>query len=318
MRVLFLIQVSTLFFSSTSFGQDSTLVLDWTVYFKKIQQADSLYNVKQYRASAQCFANAFALNNQGFSSQDRYRAARAWALAGNKDSAIGSLKAEIERGYHDLKQFVSEKAFTTLKDDPTWKMLYRAVKDNQKKENEKLGKYKPLKAQLERLLVLDQKYRKHFMDTWKQFGNNSKQLLRLRNKMRKVDHSNLKYVTKVLDKYGWIGYDTIGIEASNALFLVIQHADSATQEKYLPLLRSAVRQHHAIPESLALLEDRVLIRRGEKQLYGTQVACDPSGVKCHVLPIEDEKNVDIRRKQIGMRPLAVYLKSLGIEYKTPV
>jgi hypothetical protein len=316
MRPIFLILLTTLLFSSKTFGQDSAIVLDWTEYFKIIQQADSLFNAKLYHVSAQSYSKAFAFNKQRFSSGDRYRAARAWAMAGSKDSAITNLRADIDQGYYDYTQFVSEKAFSALKNDPIWKTLSSEIKSHQKREIEKLGKYKPVKAKLEQLLVLDQKYRKNYMDIWKRFGNHSKEFVALQKKMKKIDQSNLNYVTKIIDKYGWIGYDTIGIEANSALFLVIQHADSSTQEKYLPLLRKAVKQNKAVPESLALLEDRVLVRRGEKQIYGTQVECDSSGYKCRVLPIEDEKNVDNRRKAIGMRPLAIYLKPFGIEYKT--
>jgi hypothetical protein len=41
------------------------------------------------------------------------------------------------------------------------------------------------------------------------------------------------------------------------LFLVIQHSDSTTQEKYLPLLKQAVKDNRAFGHDLALLEDRV-------------------------------------------------------------
>jgi hypothetical protein len=302
---------------SSVLGQDSTVVLDWTEYGKKIQVADSLYLNENYQASAQAFSAAFVFNDQRFSSGDRFHAARAWAMARNKDSAFSNLQMEINRGYYDYKQFKSEKAFKVLKKDTSWKSLVSKVKDNQKREDERLGQYKPVKANLEKVLVLDQKYRKDYMETWKKFGDQSPKLIALQRKIHKADKTNLKYVTKVLDRYGWIGYDTIGIEASNALFLVIQHADSATQEKYLPLLRNAVKQRNAFSWDLALMEDRVLIRRGQKQIYGSQVQCDSSGLKCRVLPIEDEKNVDNRRKAVGLPPLAVYLKPYGIEYKLP-
>jgi hypothetical protein len=312
-----LLTIAAILFSLSVLGQDSTEVLDWTEYSQKIATADSLYSKGNYRASTQAFSAAFSFNNQGFSLGDRYRAAKAWAMAGNKDSALTNLKMELEAGYHNYKQFTSEKAFRILKTDTNWKSIANTVKNNQKKEDERLGKYKPVKADLEKILVLDQKYRQDYMEVWKKYGYNSKELIALQKKIHNIDQSNQKYVTKVLDQYGWIGYDTIGYEANNALFLVIQHADSATQEKYLPLLKNAVKEKKASPEELALLEDRVLIRRGEKQIYGSQVQCDSTGLKCWVLPITDEKNVDNRRKAIGLPPLAVYLKPFGIEYKLP-
>ena len=317
MRSIVLIIISGIFLCSSLSGQDSTTILDWSTYFKRIEIADSLYAQKKYAEASRAFSAAFTFNNQDFSAGHRYRAAKAWAMSGEKDSAIVNLHTELSIGYHNYQEFKNEKAFKILRTDPSWNSLVKKVKDNQKKENEKLGKYKLIKPELERILVLDQKYRKHYRETWKQFGEKSKELNALEKKMHKLDKSNLRYVSSVLDSYGWIGRDTIGIEASTALFLVIQHADSATQEKYLPLLRNAVEQKKELPENLALLEDRVRIRRGEKQIYGTQVQCDSNGRNCWVLPIADEKSVDIRRQSVGLRPLAEYLKSFGINYKVP-
>jgi len=317
MRVFITIIVLCLLTHFTASGQNQAVVLDWSAYFKKIRSSDSLYKIKQYQASALSYADAFAFNGQRFSSGDRYNAARAWAMCGFKDSALNNLKLEVEKGYYDLSRISSEAAFESLKTEPSWKYLVNKVKDNNKKEDLKLGRYKPIKSKLEQLLILDQKYRQNYMETWKRYGDKSKEMSNLKKKMHKVDRSNLKYVTKIIDTYGWISYDTIGFDASNALFLVIQHADSTTQEKYLPILKDAVQQKRAVPESAALLEDRILTRRGEKQLYGTQVQCDDTGNKCWVMPIADEKNVDYRRKSYGMKPLADYLKQFGIEYKLP-
>jgi len=155
------------------------------------------------------------------------------------------------------------------------------------------------------------------MDIWKTYGFSSSEMKDLQYKMRKQDRTNLSYVKKTLDKNNWIGYNIIGYKANQTLFLVIQHADSTTQEKYLPMLRQAVIEKKAFAHDLALLEDRVLLKRGLKQLYGSQIKCDSTGKNCWILPIEDEKNVDKRRKEMGLPPLAEYVKSWNIIYKTP-
>lgn len=127
-------------------------------------------------------------------------------------------------------------------------------------------------------------------------------------KIKRADKDNWKYVSKVLDQHGWIDQHVIGFSASNALFLVVQHGDSPTQEKYLPLLRQAVKEKKAFSHDLALLEDRVLLRRGQKQIYGSQVSCDSTGKTCWILSIEDEENVDKRRAEVGLQPLANYVR----------
>lgn len=118
-------------------------------------------------------------------------------------------------------------------------------------------------------------------------------------KMEEIDRANLKRLTEIVERYGWPGVSFAGTRGAQAAFLVLQHTeDLQTQKKYLPLLREAVRNSDASPAELALLEDRVRVRSGLPQLYGSQ----PGD------PIEDEAHVDQRRKAMGLEPLADYLK----------
>nr|WP_228371070.1 DUF6624 domain-containing protein [Shewanella piezotolerans] len=65
-------------------------------------------------------------------------------------------------------------------------------------------------------------------------------------------------------------------------------------------------------QQVALLTDRVLIAQGKKQIYGTQA--DLSEGKVVFSPIEDEANVDKRRKKMNMPPLGLYLKLMEEMY----
>lgn len=112
----------------------------------------------------------------------------------------------------------------------------------------------------------------------------------------------------------------VGNAANQALFLVIQHADLATQQKYLPMMRDAVKNKNAQGGALALLEDRVALREGKKQIYGTQIGTNLETNKSIVSPLEDPDNVDKRREKIGLPPMAHYVKRWNIvwdveEYK---
>src|SRR6187402_303359 len=277
-----------LFYSVILLGQQKVVRTDWTEYFKKIGVAEKLYQDKEYLKSAEAYSNAFLFNNQGFSTGHRYQAACAWAMAGKIDSAILNLKKESEKGFYDYDKLTNEKALSVLHGHKDWAEIKNTIKQNQIAENKKLGKYKDIKPRLEEILVLDQMYRTNYMETWQKFGDKSPEMISLGQKMIKQDQANLKYVSEILDKYGWISYDTIGFKAHQTLFLVIQHADSTTQEKYLPLLKQAVKDNRAFAHDLALLEDRVLIKRGSKQIYGSQIQCDSTGKNCWILPIEDE------------------------------
>jgi len=122
------------------------------------------------------------------------------------------------------------------------------------------------------------------------------------------DSINLETVKKILDEYGWLGADVVGKHGNLTLFLVIQHSDHKTQLTYLPLMREAVKKGNAKAMDLALLEDRVAIGEGQKQIYGSQFEMDYQ-IKHYVLsPMIDPDNIDKRRTEVGLEPIAEYLK----------
>jgi hypothetical protein len=124
-----------------------------------------------------------------------------------------------------------------------------------------------------------------------------------------IDVANMKRLAQIIDTYGWPGLRFAGA-ASQTAFLVLQHADPATQRKYLPLLRDAVKRSDAMGGHLAMLEDRLLVAAGKPQVYGSQLAADPLRFE----PIEDEAHVDERRRSVGLEPLAEYAKHFGLSY----
>jgi hypothetical protein len=128
------------------------------------------------------------------------------------------------------------------------------------------------------------------------------------------DSINLIKVKSILDKYGWVGPDVVGGQGNLTLFLVIQHSDQATQEKYLPMMREAVKNGKAQGSSLALLEDRVALRQGKRQIYGSQIGRDPETQIYFVSPLEDPDNVDKRRAEVGLGTLSTYVSHWQIKW----
>ena len=78
------------------------------------------------------------------------------------------------------------------------------------------------------------------------------------------------------------------------------------QKQCLLLMEKAVKKGDASRADLAYLTDRVLMGEKRKQRYGTQVVSQRGRYVPY--PIEDEASVDKRRAQVGLRPLAAYLK----------
>ena len=132
--------------------------------------------------------------------------------------------------------------------------------------------------------------------------------------IQEKDSINLIKVKNILDEVGWLGFDVLGDQGNSALFLVIQHSDIVTQEKYLPMMRDAVKKGNAHGSQLALLEDRVALRQGKKQIYGSQIGKDNETNKYYVSPLEDPDNVDKRRAEVGLGPLATYVSQWQIKW----
>lgn len=136
----------------------------------------------------------------------------------------------------------------------------------------------------------------------------------LTSRIEKIDTDNTKWLKTVLDKHGWPSNSLVSKDGANAAWLLIQHADADTkfQRRCLDLMAKLPKGEVAL-QSLAYLTDRVLLAEGKKQLYGTQFA--PIDGKLQPQPIEDEANVDARRAQVGLPPLAEYARFLESQFR---
>lgn len=152
-------------------------------------------------------------------------------------------------------------------------------------------------ADLESMRASDQLFR----------GNNRELTPGEWQKQNSIDDANMERLRVIIDKFGWPGFEFAGVPGSRAAFLVLQHArDVDVQEKYLPALRYAVSKKDASAADLAFLEDRVRLRRGRPQLYGTQLEQQDPPIPAE---IENAEEVDARRLSVGLPPLAEYLES---------
>tara|TARA_R110002096_G_scaffold153935_1_gene317961 strand:- start:309 stop:980 length:672 start_codon:yes stop_codon:yes gene_type:complete len=149
------------------------------------------------------------------------------------------------------------------------------------------------------------------------FGIDSEEMKTFYKVLAKLDSQNVVSLSKMVDERGWLGISDIGVEANKSQWLIIQHAKIDLQEKYLPLLRESFNKNESNGSHLAMLEDRILIRKGKKQIYGTQVKMDPKNGKWYLHPIKDSLNVDKRRHELGMQTLTEYMNEHNIEFNKP-
>jgi hypothetical protein len=154
----------------------------------------------------------------------------------------------------------------------------------------------------------DQSYRLRSDEISKKHGRNSEEYKSLWDTIHTKDSTNLLFISQLIDERGWLGADVIGYEGNSTLFLVIQHSNLETWEKYLPLLREAVTKGNAKGSQLALMEDRAALARGERQVYGSQLTSVPNQEGFVVSPMIDPDNVNKRRAEVGLGTMQVYLK----------
>lgn len=274
-------------------------------YLKLISEANKLYETKDYKMSADLYDKAFKIESENPS--HLYNGACSSSLAGDTKKAFKWLNLSIEKGWTNLKHLNSDTDLENLHSKKEWG---KTIEKLEKKLALIEANYdKPLQAELLAIHEEDQKYRVQMNETQKKFGPNSKEMNDLWRITNQKDSINLLKVKKILDEKGWVGKDKVGAQANSALFLVIQHSDLETQKKYLPMMKDAVTKGNASPGSLALLIDRIEIREGRKQIYGSQIGIIQSNNTFYVSPLIDPDNVDKRRAEVGLGPISDYLKN---------
>lgn len=137
----------------------------------------------------------------------------------------------------------------------------------------------------------------------------------LRRKITDIDRKNTARMKEIIDKHGWPGKSLVGEGGAHDAWLLVQHADRDRefQKRCLTLLEKAVKAREASAADLAYLTDRVLVAENKKQRYGTQFRTVDGKLEPH--PIDDEKNLDQRRKEAGLSSMAEYRKSIEKLYK---
>src|SRR5262249_39440616 len=139
---------------------------------------------------------------------------------------------------------------------------------------------------------------------------------KLTAKVKAVDEDNTKWLKGVVGRHGWPTNTLVGKDGANAAWLLVQHADADPkfQRRCLDLM-AKLPKDEVSQSNLAYLTDRVLLAEGKKQLYGTQFTFVDG--KWKPRPLEDEANVDQRRAEAGLPPLAGYIKLIEQQYGSP-
>ena len=226
--------------------------------------------------------------------------------------------------YIDLQEFartiLSDSDLETLYHTQQWKLLKDTIIDTY------LAKYpdithKDLSVQLWLMGIDDQRFRTLSINNKKGYLNLSRPSDSIIKQKERERKDREQFVMDLINNKTFPTFAMVGKEASEAAVLIIQHsAQNKLFKKTLPLIETAAKQQQVNSSHYAIMIDRYLTRKGKKQIYGTSYSRrrDPiydvySDFFLH--PIEDEKNVNVRRQELGMKTIEEAAAGMGISYQ---
>jgi hypothetical protein len=110
-----------------------------------------------------------------------------------------------------------------------------------------------------------------------------------------TDSTNLQMVSRILSETGYPRMPQVGEFATLTVWMIIQHSDLGRIKQFLPQLEEAARRGDLAPAYLAATKDRIDIREGRPQKYGTQFNC----------PLLDSLRVNEWRQEVGLPPIEI-------------
>ena len=245
--------------------------------------------------------------------KDRYNASCIYALAKNNNMAFHHLFIiGNQLKWSDFDHLTNDSDLIGLHKDHRWQKLCDLIINNKKEKESHFDM--AMVATLDQIYFDDQNNRSKIRSTEEKYGRGSKEMDELWQDILKKDALNLEKVSKILDEKGWPDKASIGERGTSTLFLVIQHANQEAQEKYLPLIKKAMVDNNLPKRQYAMFYDRLLLRRGEKQIYGTQLAMDKVSKLPYVLPLESPEKVDERRSKMGLNSMQENLNRWNMKW----
>lgn len=118
----------------------------------------------------------------------------------------------------------------------------------------------------------------------------------------KVDRRNQTRLLELVPADGW--FTSYGERPAAAAFLIVQHSNVELWRRFVPMLEPLAREGKVDGQDYALMYDRLQLAEGRPQRYGSQMTCRDG--RWVVNTLEDPANVDARRAEMGMGPLADY------------
>lgn len=286
-------------------------------FFEFLSIADSLYEINDYYEAAKNYSKAFEENPKIGTKGQYFKAACCWSSSGKDNvEAIRCLRESISRRMYDLKQLDTTSELSNLREQAEWSALrLELITSKQEYEN---GINKPMREQLLKLQARDQTLRKLFRVAMEELSEDSLGRQYYQELVGREDSICQLEIIDIIEHHGWLGISKVGEEGNRAIWLIIQHAPLEIQEKYAPLMEASVKNGESNAGDYAYLIDRIKMRKGEPQIYGSQYRYDRATRERYFYKIANAEGVNARRESVGLFPIEEYARLIRIEYNPSI
>lgn len=293
-----------LFFFSLFITSIGFLYSQESPYNYHLTLAQTQFDRADYEAASKTLMDAF--NHRSPRSEELILAIRSSTLAKNHEQAYIVLDQGINSGWLTLDQVLSDELLRPLHPEKEWQELI------QKLIRFSNGTDPELRERIATLLERDQYYRQQMQTIARDKGWQDLAIKEMHTLQQELDAINLQEVEGIIEAYGYPGRSLVGNLSATALY-IIQRADLETQEKYLPILKTAAEEHEILRSELAYIVDKIRMAKEEPQVYGTQIIRTSNGM-LDFYRIEAPESVNERRRKVDLLPLEEYAEKVGIAW----
>ena len=133
----------------------------------------------------------------------------------------------------------------------------------------------------------------------------------------KIDTPHTRRLEQIVASHGFPSRSIVGDDGQRAFMILLQHVTSESlREKLVEPVTRAFERKELDPQGYANFIDRHRLRTGRLQLYGS--GWEFKDGKMVLSPTEDLKNLEARRKAIGLPPMSEAVKMMKEIYKLEV
>ncbi|HKR15392.1 MAG TPA: VWA domain-containing protein [Pyrinomonadaceae bacterium] len=134
-----------------------------------------------------------------------------------------------------------------------------------------------------------------------------------RDKLHKLYEKNTTRLCEIIKTSGWPTTALVDREGVFSAFQILKNGGTfELQRDLLPVIVAAIKKDPYQKPEFAGLYDRLRVSGGMKQLFGTQAVI--TGGFLILYPIEDEPNLDERRKEYGLAEMELHIRDLERTY----